>query len=366
MVIWVILGGYMALKDFDIQPSRPWANAGQISTQAPANPAAQGASSEADKALEKSHRQFFDPANCVAISAADQKRFDEHIKKGYEFLDQKNYPAAIKEFEAAVELKPGDAGAHNDLGKSYYLNNEFCKAGGEFNLAIINDPKGPIAHANLALNYSVFEEYGSASFEYSQAISLSDNKDQKKEWRKKLDATRRLLKNQITRCEQKIKKNPNDVNTLIKLAHCYNDAKMHQKAIETSKKAIILDPINSNAYYELGSAYAETYNYIKAEDAFVLSLEYYYERSYPDLSVTAIYSQLGGVRIQLSDHDNNYAKKAINTLKDAFECKDIKTYDNCTVANFHFLLALAYDKLGDSESANKHRAIAKKLGYNLK
>ena len=65
---------------------------------------------------------------------------------------------------------------------------------------------------------------------------------------------------QITSLEETVKKNPNDYQTLLQLAHLLNDSGFKAKAIEKYKAYLKHDPDNADVLVDMGVCYYETGN----------------------------------------------------------------------------------------------------------
>jgi tetratricopeptide (TPR) repeat protein len=82
---------------------------------------------------------------------------------------------ARRELEAELALNPNHAGALNDLGDTYLLNQQPEKALIYLNRALALDPDNPQIHSDLGTAYSQLGDYGKASTEL--LIALPEDRD---------------------------------------------------------------------------------------------------------------------------------------------------------------------------------------------
>jgi hypothetical protein len=80
------------------------------------------------------------------------------------------------------------------------------------------------------------------------------------------------LKTAIPLLEENLKKFPGHNNGLYYLGLAYLKSNRLQEAINTYQKLVLLDPENAASFYQLGSAFEKSKNYLQAIDAFRNSL----------------------------------------------------------------------------------------------
>jgi tetratricopeptide (TPR) repeat protein len=59
---------------------------------------------------------------------------------GMVYYHQKNFRGAIREYQRAVAIDPGQAGTHSNLGFAYYNSDKYPEAAAEFQKALDLDP----------------------------------------------------------------------------------------------------------------------------------------------------------------------------------------------------------------------------------
>jgi tetratricopeptide (TPR) repeat protein len=69
------------------------------------------------------------------------------------FYREKKYDDALKKFQGAVELKPGDAVLVNNLGYLYHVMGRYDEALSYLQKTLAIDPRRKEAHQNIADTY---------------------------------------------------------------------------------------------------------------------------------------------------------------------------------------------------------------------
>lgn len=78
----------------------------------------------------------------------------------------------------------------------------------------------------------------------------------------------------INELEQKVKENPDDLETLLHLAHLKNDSGMFEQAIQSYKTYLEKKPADADARIDMGVCYFNLGNYEIAEQEMLKALEY--------------------------------------------------------------------------------------------
>ena len=95
-----------------------------------------------------------------------------HNKTGIAFHQMLNFPAAKKEYERAVKLKPDYSEAINNLGTVYYGQKSYRRAINYYKRAIRLTPNSASVYSNLGTAYFARKDYKHAAENYQQALSL--------------------------------------------------------------------------------------------------------------------------------------------------------------------------------------------------
>jgi tetratricopeptide (TPR) repeat protein len=94
-------------------------------------------------------------------------------KRGVQFYQSGDLPAAIRSYERAISLDPGYAVAHYNLASAYEDVLEYDKSVGEYRVAVRLDPRFHYAYNNLAHLYlSYRKDYTGALKILTEAIEL--------------------------------------------------------------------------------------------------------------------------------------------------------------------------------------------------
>src|SRR5215813_13810166 len=111
---------------------------------------------ECCQGLEKAHRGDAEIAEAFAEKAAQNRQggpgaADRHLSRGLSLLEKQEVDAAISEFKAAINLKPGFAPAFNAMGLALERKGEAGAAVDVFKKATELDPTLYTAFRNLGM-----------------------------------------------------------------------------------------------------------------------------------------------------------------------------------------------------------------------
>ncbi|MGH6892107.1 MAG: tetratricopeptide repeat protein [Dongiaceae bacterium] len=108
----------------------------------------------------------------AAVNAATQ-----HWKQGLAYRDQKQYAQAIAEFKQSIATYPTSA-AYNDMGYAYQESGQFDAAMSAYQKAIELKPNNGAAYQNLgALYYLQYKDYAKAEASFREALRLGSNSE---------------------------------------------------------------------------------------------------------------------------------------------------------------------------------------------
>src|SRR5436190_20151377 len=107
------------------------------------------------------------------------------------YFEAEKYDDAIKEYEAAMKLEPGDTNLSTDLGVSYYYTNQPDKALELFAHSLKLDPK----HIKTLLNLGIVRAFGKQDLDgaaqaWQQVIEISPDSPEGQAARRALDSLR--------------------------------------------------------------------------------------------------------------------------------------------------------------------------------
>lgn len=185
--------------------------------------------------------------------AAPAKRYNVYAenKKGQDALAKRDFKTAIRIFTETLDsgkLADNWVGPTLHLrGRAYRLSRQPDKALVDFEAAVKKDPKLDNSWYEMALVYHQRENYNKAIDAYSKAIELKP--ENHFYWFGR--CTSRLFVNKLkeaeTDCKKALELKPGYVPALSSLGRVYEDSKQKQKALETYRKVLELDPNNKDA-----------------------------------------------------------------------------------------------------------------------
>lgn len=101
-----------------------------------------------------------------------QKLYDEHIAQGQAYLRNADYDRALKEFNAAVSLKPESAAGYGWRGVVYAAQGNHNAALAEYQNALQRDPQGAGFWQGLGTSHLAQRNYTAAEEAYGKAMQL--------------------------------------------------------------------------------------------------------------------------------------------------------------------------------------------------
>ena len=106
-------------------------------------------------------------------------RASDAFHRGNNALLTKKYNRAILYYKKAIELRPNDAHAYNNLGNAYKEIGSYSNAINAYNNAIRLKPDYSSAHYNLGIVYQKDDDFNSALESYKKAARLAHSGVQK-------------------------------------------------------------------------------------------------------------------------------------------------------------------------------------------
>jgi len=279
------------------------------------------------------------------VIAMDEKKSEAHLGLGLVYLSMRQYEDALPPLEKAIQLNPDYAEYSYQMGNIYESLKEYTKACDAYEGFIASKPEKPgDAYYHLGLCRRELEEYEKAIAAFQGALKgnpqdVKINQDLAQSFRKAA---------QYENAEEVYKflaeKDPKEQTLYYRtILSMFNEAKMHEKAIETSKALIKIDPSNADAVYNLGYMYSTLKRYQEAIQAFkdALKLRPNFEYAYINIGSCSFqirnysqalwaYEKLVEINPQNSDGWFNMAvsymqlkryNNALNALKRTIELK---------------------------------------------
>lgn len=108
----------------------------------------------------------------VRVSSDLSQEVRYHFNLALSYQEERNFPAARREYERVVEMWPLHAEARNNLGVVYKELGMYGEALSEFNKALALNPRYSRAHHNLGVIYQLQGRWREAIKQYETALSL--------------------------------------------------------------------------------------------------------------------------------------------------------------------------------------------------
>ncbi|AXT50979.1 tetratricopeptide repeat protein [Aquimarina sp. BL5] len=170
-----------------------------------------------------------------------------HMAKG-------NYENALFYFNKALKLLPNYYVLHINLGILYHSINNESKATEHFKKALNLNSSSPDPEYCYAIFLIDKKRYTEAEKYLNLAIQKSPNHIRSKELLTEISGKATNYQEEIKDLENNTKE-INSIENHIELSLKYYDAKNYNKAIETCKEILKIDPNNANAYNNLCASY---------------------------------------------------------------------------------------------------------------
>jgi tetratricopeptide (TPR) repeat protein len=186
-------------------------------------------------------------------AAAPVKRYNVYAenKKGQDALAKRDYKTAIRIFTETLDSgKLADSWIAPTLhlrGRAYRLSRQPDKALTDYDAAVKKDPKLDNSWYEMALVYHQRENYAKAIDAYSKAIELKPANHLYWYGRCASRLFINKLKEAESDCQKSLELKPGYVLALSTLGRVYEDGKQKQKAIDTYRQVLALDPNNKEA-----------------------------------------------------------------------------------------------------------------------
>lgn len=188
-----------------------------------------------------------------APANAPVKRYNVYAenKKGQDALAKRDYKTAIRIFTENLDSgKLADSWIAPTLhlrGRAYRLSRQPDKAIADYEAAVKKDPKLDNSWYEMALVFHQRENYDRAINAYSKAIELKPGNHLYWYGRCASRLFINKLKDAEGDCKKSLEIKPDYVLALSTLGRVYEDGKQKQKAIDTYRQVLTLDPNNKEA-----------------------------------------------------------------------------------------------------------------------
>ena len=182
-----------------------------------------------------------------------------------------------------AELQPGNSRVFYELGHIYLKQNDKFSSINAFKRAVELDPKNPYYHNSLAYSLVQLEDYEASISEYQKAIRLNPDSSWTSIVSQALGSIYHQIYNNIDAAivayQNAVVLDPVNVDAYIVLGEIYYEKNDLNNAIENFLEAIKIDPTIAKVYCNLGLALWES-NYIEEsiisyQKAIALDTKYY-------------------------------------------------------------------------------------------
>lgn len=343
---------------------------------------------------QDSIRRHYEAAEALRLagnSAAAETEYTAILTEGYErlaeiYLVQEKHQSAIAILESALEYRSNSPALLINLAIAYFGVEKYEKAADAARRALIPDSENSGAHQMLGKSYFMLGELGKSVSELETAAKLTPND---------VDVVYTLgiayLRNrQFAEAKQlyasMIKQFGERPQLYVVIGRAYRQSGLLTEAAEEFKKAIALDARFPRAHYYLGITYLLDEGQSKVPDAleefklevaenpdeflgnYYLGVVYIFQRQW-ESAITVLekaatiepknpdpYFQLGQAYQELNQHE-----RAIEVLRKAIVFNPNLAHNKGQVTNAHHRLAQSLLKLGQTEAGRKELEIASDL-----
>ena len=191
------------------------------------------------------------------------------MMNGHKFTAKSNFPAAIPEWLKAIEYDPLSEEAWRNLGMCYLNMGQNDQAKNALKKAIDIRPESHIAHGYLGVLNSRINNLEEARKEYLKAIELKHNYTFPYMQLANLYIQNGLYSDALKYYKKGQEKlGRNDANVLNQMGICYSKLGSLDQAIIYYNYSIQVNPQFSDAYLNLGYAYQQKGDEVKAQEYF--------------------------------------------------------------------------------------------------
>ena len=216
-------------------------------------------------------------------SQAESSEFDQYLKQGNTFFEQKDWDAAINSYNRAIEINPKVAGIHFNLGLAYFYK--------RLEIVQTNQKK-----------------------ELQQFLENAENQDWKtndKVITGEDAATRVLIEKEVEEWKKTIELDDTISGAHYFLGTHYHNTRRFGDAEKELKRAIELDPKYANSYGVLASVYEKIGKNGQAIEYHKKVLQIDPEDEYSRYNLVLLYSKLGMKKEALEEYEILKRKNSI-------------------------------------------------------
>ncbi len=339
----------------------------------------------------RQHYQSAEAARNAGNLEAAESEYAFILAEGYQRLGKiysarSEYPLALTALEAAQKYRPDSPEVLVDLAIAYFGAQQYEKAVSPLNRALVIAPGNAGAHQMLGKTYFMLGDLGKSIVELEAAARLAPN-DVDVAYtlaiaylrNRQPDAAKQLFNSLVKTYGEKPQLH-------IVIGRAYRQSGLLTDAVGEFKKAIAIDPSFPRAHYYLGIAYLLDEGQSKTREAleefkievaanpdeffanYYMGVVYNFQRQW-DLAITSLqkasslqphnpdpYFQLSQAYQELNNH-----QRAIEALKKTIALNPNLAHNKGQVTTAHHRLAQSLLKTGQTEAGRKELQIAADL-----
>ncbi len=210
------------------------------------------------------------------------------ISLGTSFALNGEYTSALIEYQQAKAFDPTVENPHQHLGRDYYADGLYEEAVGEFLQAISEEPESPAAYFYLL---DCYQRMGMVDEMLDVYETIKTRFADQEEMTSRFFEYFRMYNEALPILERLAKRNPEDVELLLRLSYIYQETERYDAAIAVLERAVKLIPEFSNIWTTLGGLYLQKGDYCQAVAAAerAIQLNRYEDEAYGILADALLY-----------------------------------------------------------------------------
>jgi PQQ-dependent catabolism-associated CXXCW motif protein len=194
-------------------------------------------------------------ADFDAAIGIDSKNVEAYEIRAAAYSDKGDYDRAISDYDQAIRLDPKNVPTYINRGNAYFNKRDYARAITDYDQAIQLDPNNVPAYINRANAYSNKRDYAHAFIDYDQAIQLDPknaNAYNERCWARVIAGQE--LERALSDCNESLRIQPNDANTLDSRGSAYLKLHRLDEAIADFNAALAIEPKFASSLYGRGLA----------------------------------------------------------------------------------------------------------------
>ncbi|HLY62846.1 MAG TPA: tetratricopeptide repeat protein [Terriglobia bacterium] len=184
-------------------------------------------------------------------TASDADQVSAHLKQGGQFINKRDWDAALGEYREAVRISPNNAEAHIGAGRALGEKGDKDGALAEFKEALRLKPDSPEAHNDLGWVVGLKGDYDGAAKEYQEAIRLKPGYARAHENLAWALTQKGETEAALREYREAVRLMPKDAGAHIELGTALARKGAWSGSIAEQREAIRLDPNEADAHADL-------------------------------------------------------------------------------------------------------------------